>query len=67
MDIVGPFSRTERVNKYILVVVCDHFTCWMEAFPLLTLEASTIVWVRRMSLERARETTYRSSGSLKPC
>ena len=44
MDIVGPFPKTERDNKYILVV-CDYFTRWTEAFPLPNQEAATVAQV----------------------
>jgi transposase InsO family protein len=44
MDIVGQFPKTERDNKYILVV-CDYFTRWTEAFPLPNQEAATVAQV----------------------
>ena len=34
MDIVGPVSKTERGNRYFLVVV-DYYTCWHEAYAIL--------------------------------
>jgi hypothetical protein len=37
-DILGPLECTKEGNKYILVV-CDHFTKWAEAFPLKTMTA----------------------------
>jgi len=41
MDILGPFSESERGNLYILVVA-DLFTRWMEAFAIPNQEASTV-------------------------
>ena len=41
MDILGPLPRTERANRYILVV-SDYFTRWPEAYALPNQEASTI-------------------------
>ncbi|MCP6726113.1 transposase family protein, partial [Klebsiella pneumoniae] len=44
MDIIGPISRTERGNRYILTVV-DHFTKHVEAYALPDQEAITIARV----------------------
>ena len=33
MDILGPLPKTKQGNKYILVIG-DHFTRWMEAYPI---------------------------------
>ena len=33
IDILGPFPTTERLNRYILTVIC-HFTKWVEIFPI---------------------------------
>jgi hypothetical protein len=41
LDIVGPLPRSDSGNKYVLVVG-DHFTKWMEAYPLPNIEAKTI-------------------------
>ena len=39
-DVLGPFPRTPRSNRYILVV-SDHFTKWVEVFAIPDYEAST--------------------------
>lgn len=44
MDILGPFPRSDQNNKYVLVM-CDEFTKWTEAFPLPNQEAQTIATV----------------------
>ena len=44
MDILGPLPVTTRGNKYILVV-CDHFSKWCEAYALPNQEAATIARV----------------------
>jgi len=42
VDITGPFPTTRNGNRYI-VVFGDHFTKWMEAFPLPSVKASDII------------------------
>ncbi|KRX51502.1 Retrovirus-related Pol polyprotein from transposon, partial [Trichinella sp. T9] len=41
MDLVGPLEETQIGNRYILVV-CDYFSKWPEAFPLPNAEARTV-------------------------
>lgn len=41
MDILGPFPRTSRGNKYLLVIG-DYFTKWLDAIPVKDQEAITI-------------------------
>lgn len=40
MDVCGPYPISERNNKYILVIT-DHFTKWVEAYPMTNQEAIT--------------------------
>eukprot|EP01125_Pyxidicula_operculata_P010434 TRINITY_DN342_c0_g1_i17.p1 TRINITY_DN342_c0_g1~~TRINITY_DN342_c0_g1_i17.p1 ORF type:complete len:777 (+),score=74.66 TRINITY_DN342_c0_g1_i17:3288-5618(+) len=44
MDILGPITKTQRGNQYILVIT-DHFTKWVECFPLNNTSASTVARV----------------------
>ena len=41
VDILGPLPLTERGNRYILVL-CDCFTKWTEAYPIPDQESLTI-------------------------
>lgn len=41
MDILGPFPRTSKGNKYLLVIG-DYFTKWLDAIPVKDQEAITI-------------------------
>ena len=41
IDILGPLPVTEEGNKYVLAAV-DHFTRWVEAFPIRNQEATTV-------------------------
>lgn len=42
IDILGPFPRTEKGNRYVLTAM-DYFTKWPEAYSLPDQEAETIV------------------------
>ena len=44
LDILGPLPVTTRGNKYI-IVVCDYFTRWGEAYSLPNQEAVTVARV----------------------
>ncbi|CAF1556284.1 unnamed protein product, partial [Adineta steineri] len=44
IDITGPFTKTRRGNRFILVVV-DYFTKWVELFPLQSTKATTIAQI----------------------
>ena len=48
MDLMGPFPLTARGNRYILVIG-DHFTRWMEAYPVPDQQAETVA--RRFVLD----------------
>lgn len=41
VDILGELPRTERGNRYILVV-SDYFTKWTESFAMPNMEARTV-------------------------
>ena len=41
IDVLGPLPITEIGNKYILIVA-DYFTKWVEAYPVLNQEATTL-------------------------
>ncbi len=42
VDIMGPFSRSERGNRFVLTAM-DYFTKWPEAYALPDQEAKTVV------------------------
>lgn len=41
IDVTGPFPRTQKGNKYI-VVISDYFTKWTQAFATRDQEAKTV-------------------------
>ena len=41
MDIAGPFPHTLHRNEYVLVM-CDHFTKWIELYPMPNQLAKTV-------------------------
>jgi transposase InsO family protein len=41
VDLAGPFTRTDRGNRYLLVVV-DYFTRWPEAIPIASTHAEVV-------------------------
>ena len=41
MDVLGPLPRSAGKNRFILLI-CDYFTKWVEAFPLPDQEARTV-------------------------
>lgn len=40
-DIMGPITKTKSGNLYVLVAI-DHFTKWVELFPLSEISAKTV-------------------------
>ena len=41
VDIMGPFPKTNKGHKYIMVVA-DYFSKWVDAFPIRNQEAATV-------------------------
>ena len=41
MDIIGPFPKTAKGNKYVLIIG-DYFTKWIKAYPMSDMEATTV-------------------------
>ncbi|XP_064467809.1 uncharacterized protein LOC135378652 [Ornithodoros turicata] len=47
-DIMGPYPRSPRGNQYLLVIT-DHFTKWVELYPLRKL-VSARIWDRLLDV-----------------
>ena len=43
MDLLGPLPTSEQKYRYILLV-CDSFSKWCDAYPLYTMEAKEVAW-----------------------
>lgn len=41
IDVIGPLPKSKHNNRYILVIR-NHFTRWMEAYPLPSQQDETI-------------------------
>jgi transposase InsO family protein len=41
LDVLGPLPKSNDDNKFVLLV-CDYFTKWVEAFPMPDQEAKTV-------------------------
>jgi hypothetical protein len=41
LDVLGPLPKSDQDNKFILLI-CDYFTKWVEAFPMPNQEAKTV-------------------------
>ena len=48
VDVLGPFPRTPRGNRFVLVAM-DYFTNWPEAFAVPDQEAPTVCEVHPLS------------------
>ena len=66
MDILGPFPKSDNNNKYVLVV-CDEFTKWTEAFPIPNQEAVTIPGVSYADMEPPIRVEILNQDCLKRC
>ena len=61
MDIVGPLPQSDQGNIYVLVI-CDYFTKYVEAFALPDQQAETVAmaflegWVTRLGVPRELHT-----------
>lgn len=65
MDIVGPLVTSSSMNKYMLVI-CDYFTLYLEAFSLRNIKAKQVAkalghFITRVGLPR-EIITYQGSN-----
>ena len=44
IDVTGPHPTSSRGNMYVLTII-DHFTKWIELFPMRNQEASTVAHI----------------------
>ena len=42
LDLLGPFPETEKNHYKYVLSICDHFTRWIELYPMRDMEASTV-------------------------
>jgi len=41
MDIIGPWSKSSKGNRFVLVI-CDYATRYLEAFPMRSVYAASV-------------------------
>ncbi|CAG2220254.1 unnamed protein product [Mytilus edulis] len=72
IDVIGPLPHTRQNNKFILVIG-DHFTRWMEAFPLPHQQAEKVAeklvheFISRFEVCKLLEIHKTRSTSYRPC
>ena len=55
LDVIGPLPRTDRGNRFILVI-SDYFTRWAEAYPIPDHKAQMVAgklvdeWISRYGI-----------------
>ena len=42
LDLLGPFPETNKNHYKYILSVCDHFTRWIELYPIKDMEAITV-------------------------
>lgn len=50
-DMMGPFPKSPRGNEYVIVFI-DHFTKWVEVFPIPDQTAKTAAYCLRKLIAR---------------
>ena len=45
LDLLGPFPDTNKKHYEYILSVCDHFTRWIELYPIKDMEAITVAKV----------------------